>query len=87
MNFNLDLIGGILINALVTAEKTPVLAFLQSIHDKDVDEYNALIFAANYGLKKAAEFSTKSATQLDDEAVAAIKSILSESASENGITL
>jgi len=84
---NLDLIGGILISAIVSAEKAPVLAFLQSIHDKDADEYKALIFAANYGLKKAKTATDKTGTKLDDQAVAAIQDILSSSASANGITL
>ena len=87
MNFNLDLIGGILINALVSAEKAPVLAFLQSIHDKDSDEYKALIFAANYGIKKAKTATDKTTTKLDDEALAAIQDILKSSADANGITL
>lgn len=85
--FNLDLIGGILINAIVTAEKATVVAFLQSIADKDKDEYKALVYSANYGLKKASAATAKTGTKLDDQAVAAIQDILASSAAQNGITL
>lgn len=87
MNFNLDLIGGILINALVSAEKAPVLALLQSIYDKDADQYKALIYTANYGLKKAKTATDKTATKLDDEALSALQGVLTDSAAANGITL
>jgi len=87
MKFNVDSIGAILISALVAGEQDAVIAFLQSFYEKDADEYKAIIFLANYGLKKAAEAATKSATTLDDQTIAAAKSLLAASATKNGITL
>jgi hypothetical protein len=87
MKFNVDSIGSILISALVAGEQDAVIAFLQSFYDKDPDEYKALVFLANYGLKKAAEAATKSATTLDDQTIAAAKSLLVASATKNGISL
>jgi hypothetical protein len=87
MKFDLDSIGAILISALVAGEQDTVIAFLQSVHDKDADLYKALVFVANYGLKKASDAASKSTTKLDDETVAAIKGLLIASAAKNGITL
>lgn len=87
MKFNVDSIGAILISALVAGEQDAVLTFLQSFYTKDPDEYKALIFLANYGLKKAAEAATKSETTLDDQTIAAAKGLLTASAAKNGITL
>lgn len=87
MNFNLDSIGAILISALVAGEQEAVLSFLQSFYTRDADQYKALIFLANYGLKKAAEAAEKSTTKLDDQTIAAAKGLLVASAQKNGITL
>lgn len=87
MKFNLDSIGAILISALVAGEQEAILAFLQSFYTKDPDEYKAIIYLANFGLKKAADAATKSATQLDDQTIAAAKGLLAASALKNGITL
>lgn len=87
MKFNLDSIGAILISALVAGEQDAVLTFLQSFYTKDPDEYKAIIYLANFGLKKAADAATKSATQLDDQTIAAAKGLLTASALKNGITL
>lgn len=87
MNLNLDFIGGILLSAIVSAEKSTVLALLQSIHDKDKDEYEALVYGLKFALKKGAGLAGKTTTQLDDEVITNAKAILSESASANGLTL
>jgi hypothetical protein len=87
MKFNLDSIGSILIAAIVAGEQDAILTFLQSFYTKDPDEYKALLFLANYGLKKAAEAATKSATSLDDQTIAAAQKLLADSAAKNGITL
>lgn len=87
MNFNLDSIGAILISALVAGEQDAAVAFLQTVFEKDADLYKALVFVANYGLKKAADAATTTTTKLDDEAVAAIKGILVASATKNGLTI
>jgi hypothetical protein len=87
MKFNLDSIGAILISALLAGEQDAILAFLQTFYTKDPDEYKAIVALANYGLKKAAEAATKSATTLDDQTIAAAHSILAASAAKNGIAL
>lgn len=84
---NSDTIIQILMSAAVAGFLEPADSFLQTIHDKDVNEYNALIYAAYWGLTKAGQAASKTATKIDDEGVQAVYTILNGSASKNGITL
>lgn len=84
---NTNSIIQILISAAVAGFMAPAEAFLQNIHDKDVNEYNALIYTAYFGLTKAGQAAAGTSNQLDDQGVQAAYTILSSSASKNGITL
>lgn len=87
MNFDLSLIGGFLISALVTAERPVALGLLQSFHDKNVHDYKALVFLANSGIRHAQDAASTTNTTLDDQALAALLEIVTASASQNGITI
>ena len=77
----------ILISAAASGLLEPADAFLQTIHDKDVNEYNALVYAVYWLLTKAGQAAAKTTTKLDDTGVQAAYSILQPSAAKNGITL
>ena len=76
-----------IITALATVGQKPVVDFLQSIHDKDVKLYNAIIYGADYALSEGQVAATKTATNIDDSLVEAAQGILKASATVNGITL
>lgn len=82
---NSNTIIQILISAAVAGFLVPADAFLQTIHDKDVNEYNALIYAVYWGLTKEGQAATK--TALLEEGVQGAYTILAASATKNGITL
>ena len=87
MTFNLDFFGNLLLQALVTAERPVGIQLLQSIHDKDVDEYEAIIYVAKYLIKKGDALAAKTTTTLDDNGLAALQGLITDSAAQNGITL
>lgn len=84
---NFDTIGGILIGALVAAEKDVAIKAMQSIYELDSDLYTGGLYIAKYALKKGATEALKTATSLDDQGVAALQSLITASGANNGIIL
>lgn len=83
---NFDLIG-LLISALKTAGKEPLVTLLQAIYDKNIKQYRAIVFVTDYLLSEGQLAATKTSTNIDDEVVAALQEIVAASATKNGITL
>ena len=84
---NFDLIAGLVLSSLVAAGKPKAIELLQELHTKNAHDYKAVIFALNAGAEHLKEVTDKTATTLDDSALAAIQDILASSASQNGITI
>lgn len=78
---------GLLITALKSVGKEPVVDFLQALHDKNPKLYLAIISVSDYLLSEGQVAATKTATTIDDVIVAALQEILAASATKNGITL
>lgn len=87
MNFSLETVGLLLLSSVYQMGKPQLVAYLQDLHDKDVNWYKAAIYTANAAALFAKTEAGKSSTQLDDAAVADIIDTLTTSASANGITL
>lgn len=84
---NFDLIAGLVLSSLAAAGKPKALELLQSLHDKNVNDYKAAIFVGNAALAKLKTVTDKSTTTIDDALVADVQDIINSSASANGITL
>ena len=87
MNFNFESIGLILLATFYSMGKPALVKYLQDLHDKSEHWYKAAIFTANAGLQEGAKAATKTATQLDDAALADIQDAIETSAKANGVSL
>jgi len=87
MNFNFESIGLMLLATFYSMGKPALQKYLQDLHDKSEHWYKAAIFTANAGLQEGAAAALKTATQLDDAAIADIQDAIATSAKANGITL
>lgn len=87
MNFNFESIGLMLLATFYSMGKPQLQKYLQDLHDKNEAWYKAAIFTANAGVQEGNKAAAKTATQLDDAALADIQDTLVTSAKANGITL
>lgn len=87
MNFSLETVGMILISSFYGMGKPVILEFLQKQHDSRPEWYKAILAVANAALSEGAKAALKSATKLDDAAIADLQDAIQTSATANGITL
>lgn len=84
---NFDLIAGLVLSSLVAAGKPKAVELLQELYTKNAHDYKAAIFALNAGAEHLKSVTEKTATNLDDAALAAVQDILASSAAANGLSL
>ena len=84
---NFDLIAGLVLSSLVAAGKPKAIELLQELYTKNVHDYKAAIALLNAGAEHLKSAVEKTATSLDDNALAAVQDILASSATKNGLSL
>lgn len=82
-----DFIVGLLKNSIESVGESKLEDVLQKLHDKNVDDYKAAIFAGNTLVKHLDPVVAESANKIDDALLGAVKEAVEKSAAVNGITL
>jgi hypothetical protein len=83
---NFDVVG-LIISALLTVGTEPAVTFLQSIHDKNLKLYRAIVYSLDFLLTEGANAASKTETKIDDQLAVALRQVLNASASANSISL
>lgn len=87
MNFSFDSLAVMVIGTLYSMGKPAIEKYFQDLYAVDKNLYAGVLNIAKYGCTKAAPLVKKTATQIDDAALADIEDAINTSATANGITL
>jgi hypothetical protein len=79
------IVAGLFSGVFAEAAESKLEDVLQELHDKDKDEYLAVVHAGRVLVKKLAPVVEKSGTKIDDALLKALGEAIADSAEKNGV--
>lgn len=77
----------LLLGTIETLEESALIAILQTLHDKNLDQYKAAIYGGNALVKALQPLVKGSKTNIDDVILKGLQDAIEQSARNNGIDL
>lgn len=79
--------GQVAESMLANAGESKLEAILQDLHDSNLDDYKAAIEGAQAFVRHLTPLAAKTDTTIDDMVLSDIQTVITQSATKNGITL
>ena len=77
----------LLLGSIEQLEESSLLAILQALHDKNIEQYKAAIYGGNALVTSLLPHVQKTKTNLDDVVLRGLQDAIQKSAANNGIDL
>ena len=77
----------LLLGSIEQLEESALIAILQNLHEKNLDQYKAAIYGGNALVKALLPLVTGTKTNVDDVILRGLQDAINQSAKDNGIDL